>query len=279
MEQVKNKVLIGERAMFASLNKEFINCTFEDGESPLKESKNIKVNECSFKWKYPLWYCNDVEVFDTTWDVTARSGVWYTNNLVIRDSKINAPKQFRRCNGIKLNNVEIPNALETMWMCQNIEIKNTHIVGDYFGMNSKNIVLENVIIDGNYCFDGGENIKAFNCVFNSKDSFWNCNNVELHNCKIVGEYLAWNTKHITFINCQLESLQGLCYIDDLKLVDCKIYNTNLAFEFCSNINATILTKVDSIKNPISGYIRVKGFDELILDKKFIDPEKTIIEVK
>lgn len=278
MEQLRGLTLTGERAAYASRDKEFICCTFEDGESPLKESQNIKVNNCNFKWKYPLWYCDQVEVSNSTWYEMGRSGIWYTSNISVSDSLISSPKQFRYSSNIKIINTNFPRADETMWHCQNIYLKNVHIKGDYFGLNSKNIKLENVIIDGNYCFDSASNIEANNCIFNSKDSFWNCNNVVISNSKIVGEYLSWNTKNITFINCEIDSTQGLCYIDSVTLIDCKLYNTNLSFEFCSNINAKVLTKIESIKNPISGNICCKGYNELILDKDFIDPNMTKIEV-
>ncbi|WP_370784283.1 DUF3737 family protein [Faecalibacillus intestinalis] len=36
-------------------------------------------------------------------------------------------------------------------------------------------------------------------------------------------------KNITFVNCKIESLQGLCYIEGLKMVNCKLINTTLCF--------------------------------------------------
>lgn len=279
MKQIREQVLTGERAAYASKDTEFINCIFEDGESPIKESANIKVLNCDFKWKYPLWYCKNVEVVGSTWHTMGRSGIWYTDGISIRDSLVGAPKQFRRSKNITIMDSTFPEASETMWSCENISMKNVYIKGDYFGMNSTNIALDNVVIDGNYCFDGAKNIVAKNCTFNSKDSFWNCENVLISDSKIVGEYLSWNSKSITFVNCELESEQGLCYMENVKLINCKVNNTNLAFEFCKDIDADIITKIDSIKNPISGVIRCKGYDELILDEEFIIPSNTKIEVK
>lgn len=278
MKKIVGKILTGERAAYASVDSEFIKCTFEDGESPLKGSRNIVVTDCFFGWKYPLWYCDGVKVRNTTWLETGRSGVWYTKNLDIRDCAIGAPKQFRRCDNLSIYNSDIPHAQETLWDCRNVSLEKMHIVGDYFGMNSKFMTLKDIKIDGNYCFDGGSDISAENCVFNSKDSFWNCENVMLKNCKIVGEFLGWNSKSLTFIDCEIESNQGFCYIDGLKLINCRVTNTDLAFELCTNINAQITTHVDSIKNPINGIIRCKSVGELILDEKFIDPSKTVIKV-
>lgn len=278
MKKIINQTLTGERAAYASTDTEFVGCTFEDGESPIKESRNVAVTDCTFGWKYPLWYCDGAKVTRTKWLETARSGVWYTNNLEIRDSFIGAPKQFRRCENVTIENSDIPKAQETLWDCRNVKLRNMHVVGDYFGFNSDTVNLKNVRVDGNYCFDGGKNIVAEDCIFNTKDSFWNCENVVLKNCVVIGEYIGWNSKNLTFINCEMESNQGFCYIDGLKLVNCKLKNTDLAFELCKNLDVEVVSHVDSIKNPISGIIRVKSVGELILDKRFIDPTKTVIKV-
>ena len=58
----------------------------------------------------------------------------------------------------------------------------------------------------------------------------------LINCKIVGEYIGWNSKNFTLINCVVESHQGFCYINGLKLINCQLINTDLCFEYCSNIS-------------------------------------------
>ena len=93
---------------------------------------------------------------------------------------------------------------------------------------------------------------------NSKDAFWNTENVTVINSKIIGEYLGWNSKNLTFINCEISSLQALCYIDGLRLINCKLTDSTLCLEYCSNIDATIIDDVDSIKNPTSGIIRLLG---------------------
>lgn len=63
------------------------------------------------------------------------------------------------------------------------------------------------------------------------------------------------------------------------MVNCKLLNTNLCFEFCENVDATINSSIDSVKNPYSGRIKAKKIDELIMDEKYVDPRKTIIEVE
>ena len=273
---LENGVHTGERALFMSKDIHFFNCVFEDGESPLKESRDIDLDNSEFRWKYPLWYCQNVNCMKVTFLETARSGVLYTKHIKFIDCNIEAPKTFRRAEDIELISVQLPNALETFWQCKDIRLNHVYAKGDYFGMNSENIEVEDLYLDGNYCFDGAKNIVIRNSTLNSKDSFWNCENVTVINSTIVGEYLAWNCKNITFINCKITSHQGLCYIEGLKLVNCELTDTDLCFEYCSDIEADIINVVDSIKNPISGTIRVKGVKELILEEDKVDVSKTKI---
>lgn len=276
MKEYKQEFFKGERALYAEADAKIIDCIFDDGESPLKESKNIEIYDSQFKWKYPIWYSKDVLVENCNWFEMARSGVWYTNNITIKNSLITAPKNFRRCDGVTLENVDLTNAEETFWNCKNIKLKDVTAKGHYFAMNSENIEIDNLRLDGNYSFDGAKNITVRNSVLLSKDSFWNTENVTVYDSYICGEYLGWNSKNLTFVNCTIESLQGLCYIDNLTMKNCKLINTTLAFEYAKDIDAEIVNKVDSVFNPISGTITAPEIDTLIVEKDMVDPTLTKI---
>ena len=112
----------------------------------------------------------------------------------------------------------------------------------------------------------------------SKDAFWNSENVTVYDSFISGEYLGWNAKNLTLVNCTIESLQGLCYIDNLVMKNCKLINTTLAFEY-SSVDADITGEVDSVMNPSAGRISAEAIKELIMEKDKIDPEKTQIIVR
>ena len=223
-----------------------------------------------------MWYSNNVTVRNCNWFEMARSGVWYTNNIKVYDSLITAPKNFRRCDGVTLENVNLTNAEETFWMCKNIKLKNVTAKGHYFAMNTDGIEIDNLRLDGNYSFDGASNITIRNSVLLSKDAFWNTENVTVYDSYICGEYLGWNAKNLTFVNCTIESLQGLCYIDNLTMKKCNLINTTLAFEYAKNIDAEITNKVDSVFNPESGTITAQEIEELIVEKDMVDPAKTKI---
>ena len=268
----------GERALYNSHGISLVDATFANGESPLKESSDIELVGGIFKWKYPLWYCKGVKAVGTTLLDTARSGIWYTRGIEMTDCFIEAPKTFRRSEGIKLCGCQLPNAQETLWNCKDIDIRDVIAKGDYFAMNSENIRCERFFLDGNYAFDGAKNIEIKNSKLISKDSFWNTENVTVYDSIIIGEYLGWNSKNLTFVNCTIDSNQGMCYMDGVKMVNCKLLNTDLCFEL-STVDADISSPIISVKNPISGRIHAKSIGEIILDADMIDPEKTKITTK
>ena len=276
--EIRQEYQTGERALFMSKDLAVFDSVFADGESPLKESENIELYDSLFRWKYPLWYCNHVRAERCTWFDMARAGVWYTNDISVTDTIIEAPKNFRRCDGVTLKNVNFPNAEETLWNCQNVTLDHVTATGDYFAMNCKNMKLDHFELIGNYSFDGVQNMEIRNARLLSKDAFWNTDNVTVYDSFISGEYLGWNAKNLTLINCTIESLQGMCYIDNLVMKNCKLINTTLAFEY-STVDAEIVSNITSVMNPSGGTITADHIGELILEKDKVDPSKTKITVK
>ena len=277
MEILREGFFTGERALYNLSFAKIYDSVFADGESPLKESDNIKIVNSIFKWKYPLWYSSDISAEKPTLLETARSGIWYTKRINMTDCTIEAPKTFRRSSDINLQRCVMPIAQETLWYCKNITLKDVSAKGDYFGLSAENVYADSFTLNGNYAFDGGENIEINNSRLISKDAFWNCKNVVVRNSTIIGEYLGWNSENVTFIDCVIESNQGLCYMDNVRLVNCKLLRTDLAFEF-SSVDADIKSNIISVKNPISGRINAHGVGEIILDKNLIDPSKTKISI-
>lgn len=277
MKEIRNGKFEGERALFFAKDLKIYDSVFENGESPLKESRNIEIYSSAFRWKYPLWYSSDVKMFDSVLEPTARSGIWYTDNIEIENSVIDAPKTFRRSCGIVLKGVKLNEAAETMWSCRDITLKDVYVRGDYFAMNCENGVAHNLTIDGNYAFDGAKNIEIHDSVLNSKDAFWNSENVTVYNSVIDGEYLGWNSKNVRLVNCKIRSNQGMCYMDGLVLEDCVLDQTDLAFEY-STVDAAVRSHIDSVKNVSAGRIRAKSIGEIIMEEDRVDVSKTVITV-
>ena len=122
MKKYKEKQFTGERALFQSHDLDISYCTFTDGESALKESGNLNIRNSLFRWKYSLWYCNNVSMEDCVMFDMARAGIWYTNKLSMNNVTIEAPKTFRRCSDIRLDTVDMPNASETLWNCDQFAV-------------------------------------------------------------------------------------------------------------------------------------------------------------
>lgn len=278
MKNINEAYLTGERALFGGQDLHITNTIFNNGESPLKHSQNIILESCMFQWKYPLWYANNITLENCTWLEMARAGVWNSNCVTVTDCAIEAPKNFRRCRNLTLNNVSFANAAETLWHCNGVKAENVTAKGDYFALNSENLSFQNLTLYGNYSFDGAKNVTVKNAKLLSKDAFWNSENVTVCNSFISGEYLGWNAKNLTLINCTVESLQGMCYIQNLTLKNCRLLNTTLAFEY-STVQAEITGKVESILNPTAGQITANEIGELILERDKIDPTKTKIICK
>ena len=186
MKDIKQEILTGERALFQGQQLRIFDTIFADGESPLKESRDIELFGSMFKWKYPLWYAKDITVKNCTWFEMARAGVWYTDRILVEDSAIEAPKNFRRCHDVTLRNVSFANAAETLWSCDGVTLEHVTARGDYFAMNSRNIVIRDLTLYGNYSFDGAGNVEIHNSRLLSKDAFWNSENVTVYDSFISG---------------------------------------------------------------------------------------------
>ena len=69
MKTIKNKTYDQERSLYALKDAIVDNCKFEgktDGESPIKESKNVKVSNCLFNLRYPFWHDDGINTTSTT---------------------------------------------------------------------------------------------------------------------------------------------------------------------------------------------------------------------
>ena len=275
-KRLTGQMFAGERALFGEKSLYIEDSIFHDGESPLKESEDIELLGCMFKWKYPLWYAKDVSVKNSTWFEMARAGVWYTKNVGLENCLIEAPKNFRRCESVKLKNVSFSNAAETLWKCSGVKMEDVVVTrGDYFGMDSSDVEAERLTLYGNYAFDGSKNVTVRDSRLLTKDAFWNAENITVEGAFISGEYLGWNSKNLVFRNCTIESLQGLCYIDNLVMENCRLLNTTLALEY-SSVEADIRGDIASVFNPSSGHITADEIGKLIVEKDRVDPSKTVI---
>lgn len=277
MRLVENQKLDEERALYGADGLQVSSCEFDgpaDGESALKEGRNIEVRNSYFNLRYPFWHDENLLIENSSMSENCRAALWYSEKIRIKDSKLHGIKALRECADVSIENSDIISA-EFGWSTRGIEMKHTEVTSEYFMMRSDHLDFDDVTLHGKYSFQYITDSVFENCHFDTKDAFWHAENVVIRNSVIKGEYLAWYCKNVTFENCTLIGTQPLCYCKGLKLINCTMIDTDLAFEK-SEVEATVNNVVESIKNPASGVIHVKGVNEIIMD----DPKaegKIIIE--
>ena len=89
MKKYSDERFTGERALYRAENLNIERAVFDDGESPLKHSKNIDLLKSSFRWKYPLWYAENINLKDSSFFEMSRSGLWYGKNISLEKVCIN----------------------------------------------------------------------------------------------------------------------------------------------------------------------------------------------
>lgn len=267
MEIIKNQEFGGERPLFGSKDLRLENVTIHAGESALKCCSDIEAVDCRFEGKYPFWHVDGFKVEKCLFTPGARAALWYSRNLEMKDTQVDAPKMFREMDGIILCNVNIPDAEETLWHCHNVDIENVEVKNaDYLFMHSSNIRIRNWRQHGNYSFQYCRNVEIHDADIHSKDAFWGTENVTIYDSSLSGEYLGWHSRRLTLVRCKISGTQPLCYARDLTLIDCEFdKDCDLAFED-AEVKASILTPVTSIKNPRRGSISAPSFGEIIIDE-------------
>ena len=254
-----------ERSLYNLRNADVLDCVFAgpaDGESVLKEARDVKLENCAFSLRYPLWHVEKFHLHDSKMDEKTRAAIWYAKDGVISGSNLGGIKAVRECHNIRLSDCTITSE-EFGWKCSGITVTDSTLASMYLFLDSRDVELNNVKMSGKYSFQYMENLEISNSILDTKDAFWHSKNVTVTNCLVKGEYLGWFSEGLTLVNCKIIGTQPLCYCKDLKLINCTMEATDLAFEY-SDVEATISGHVDSIKNPRSGEIVVDSVGEVIL---------------
>ena len=266
-----------ERALYHLQNSKVYDCIFagpEDGESVLKEARNVTVEKCAFSLRYPLWHVDGFQFVDSSMDELTRAAIWYAKQGEIINSKLYGIKAVRECEGITVKGCDIISP-EFGWKCNHIVMEDTNINSEYIFFDSKNVTLSNVNMKGKYSFQYMENLVIANCNLDTKDAFWHSKNVTVKDSVVKGEYLAWFSEGLTLVNCKIIGTQPLCYCKNLKLINCTMEATDLAFEY-SEVEAEVTGNVVSIKNPKSGTIIVDSVDEVIMEDAIMECKGQVI---
>lgn len=260
-----------ERALYHLQNTSVKSCTFAgpaDGESVLKESRNVALEDCAFSLRYPMWHVKGFTMLRSAMDEKTRAAIWYAENGRISHSELGGIKAVRECNDIRIDNCRIISQ-EFGWKCRDISMENVDITAEYLFLDSRDVRLDHVQMNGKYSFQYMENLEIRDSVLDTKDAFWHSKNVTVRNSVVKGEYLAWFSDGLTLIDCKIIGTQPLCYCKNLRLVNCTMESCDLAFEY-SDVEAEITGSVDSIKNPRSGYITLDSVGKIIRDNPVME---------
>lgn len=268
MKIIEDQKFDQERAFYAACDLYIRNCAFDgpaDGESAVKESRNIRLEHVYCNLRYPFWHDHGLKITDSQLTPLCRAALWYSDHIEIEDTKMHGIKALRECSNVTIKNCDIVSP-EFGWSVKNIQMEKTKAESEYFMMRSENLDFSEVELKGKYSFQYIKNGEFNGCIFDTKDAFWHGENITVRNSVIKGEYLAWYSDGLTLINCKIIGTQPFCYCRNLKLVDCEMIDTDLCFEK-SQVDATITTPVISIKNPTSGQIVAPEVGEIIRDEE------------
>lgn len=255
-----------ERALYNATATDIIECTFAgeaDGESVLKEARDILVKDSTFSLRYPLWHVRTFEMTGSYMDEATRAAIWYSYDGQISDCKLYGIKAVRECERINIERCSI-NSPEFGWKSNKITLRDSEITSEYLFFDSRNVTLDKVHMKGKYSFQYMENLTIKNSMLDTKDAFWHSKNVTVKDSIVKGEYLAWFSEDLTLINCHIQGTQPLCYCKNLKLINCTMDDADLAFEY-SEVEADVKGHIISVKNPKEGSITADSVGEIIME--------------
>lgn len=273
-----NQTYDEERALYGITGARITGCSFDgpaDGESALKETSDITVENCYFNLRYPFWHTKGAIIRDITMTENCRAALWYDENITMENCQLNGIKALRECHGqIALRECDI-HSPEFAWRCCGLQVQNCMLESEYPFFECQDLEIDGLNMTGKYSFQYVEHAAIRNSSLNTKDAFWHSKNVTVEDCIVRGEYLGWYSENLKLVRCSIIGTQPLCYCKGLILEDCTMEQTDLSFEN-SEVHAVVSGSIDSVKNPICGEIHADAIGELILEADRIDPAKTKI---
>ena len=265
MTVIKEATFSKERALYNLRDACVKKCRFEgeeDGESAMKEGANLRVEDCYFDLRYPLWHVKNAALFRSVMTENCRAALWYDKSVTLENCTMNGIKALRECKNVTIISTNAVSP-EFGWKCKNVRVVGGSIQSEYAFLLSENLVASGLNFKGKYSFQYVKNARFTKCTFDTKDAFWHSGNVTVKDSVIKGEYLGWYSENLTLIRCKIIGTQPLCYCKGLKLIDCETENCDLSFEY-SKVKAQIKGEIVSVKNPETGKIVADKIREIIL---------------
>ena len=277
MKLIKDQSFGGERPLFGLEDTRLEGITVTEGESGIKCCRNIEADGCRFIGKYPWWHVDGSLITNCYFAPGSRSAIWYSNDMVMKDCVIDAPKFFREMSGLTLENVVMNDADETFWKVKGLKARNLTLHdGTYPFMFCEDVDIDGLVSDSKYVFQYVKNVTLRNARIVTKDSFWETENVTVYDSVLDGEYLGWHSKNLRLVRCHIAGEQPLCYAEDLVCTFDPACDR--AFED-SALHAEIKGSITNIKNPRTGIIRADAVGSVTLDSYLRAPGDCKIEIR
>ena len=280
MQLINNRTFGGERPLFGLEDVRLENIEVTDGESAVKQCRNVEAYHCRFFGKYPWWHVEGCTIGHCYFAPGSRSAIWYTRGLKMHDCIIDGPKFFREMEDAELERVTINDADETFWKVDGLRLHDVTLRGGtYPFFLSRNLYVDGLRSDAKYVFQYCRNVEIHHAEITTKDSFWECENVTIYDSTLHGEYLGWHSRGLRLVNCHLSGEQLLCHAHDLVLENCTFDGScDRLFEY-STLRADIRGHVENIKNPTSGHIIADSIGSVTLDGFVRQPADCRIEIR
>ncbi len=267
MRRYEGLTLDAERALYGVRDAEITDCVFDgpaDGESALKETAGLRVANCLFRLRYPLWHCHGAQLSGCIMTDTCRAALWYDSGLTFEDCSLGGIKALRECDGTVMRRCRI-DSREFGWFCRGLRMEDCDLVSEYPFLQCRDLELSGLKMQAKYSLQYVEGATLRRCELDTKDAFWHSKNVTVYDSVLRGEYLAWYSENLRLVHCKIIGTQPLCYAKGLVLEDCEMVDCDLAFEN-SSVRATVRGGIDSVKNPAEGRIEADRIGEVILDE-------------
>ena len=188
MTIIQEQTFDKERELYGIHDTFIKHCTFDgpaDGESALKECRNVRVEDSFFDLRYSLWHDRDL--------VLARCEL--TDDITLENCTAESKYFLMRNHGVRAKNLE----LSAKYSLQYIEdglFEDCVIDSKDAFWHAKNVTVKNSILGGEYLAWYSENLTFENCRIIGTQPFCYCKNLTLSNCEMVDCDLAFERSSV-----------------------------------------------------------------------------------
>ena len=203
--EIKGKKFDEERALYGVDGVSIVECEFDgpaDGESALKESRNINAEKCIFNLRYTFWHVEKAQITDCDMTENCRAPLWYCDGIEIFSSRLHGVKALRESKNIYLEDCDVSSP-EFLWKCSSVSVQGGNINSEYPFFECENVDAADMHLKGKYSFQYVKNAQLDSCVFDTKDAFWHSKNVTVKDSIIRGEYLGWYSENLKLVRSHI----------------------------------------------------------------------------